>query len=927
MADDFKKTLNLPETTFPMKANLAKREPEFLAFWKENRIYEKMVSQREGNAPYILHDGPPYANGNIHIGTAFNKVLKDLFPKYKTLRGYYSPYVPGWDTHGLPIELHVLKSEGVSKDSIDPVELRKQCTEYALKYRDIQRGEFIRLGVFGDWDNPYMTLFPEYEAAQLGAFADMVEKGLVYRGEKPVFWCIDCQTALAAAEIEYWDEKSPSVFVAYSLPEAGKRFPQLGTEDVNVIVWTTTPWTLPASMAVAVGPEYDYLFAKAGKKTYLFAKSLKESLSRSTGLVFSEDIITVKGRELEGLFATHPFYGERRTPVVLAEYVELNTGTGCVHTAPGHGVEDYETGIRYGIEVYNPVDDSGYFVPETPLVGGLSLDDGAKKVLETLRGNGRLLGIATINHSYPHCWRCKKPVIFRSTKQWFVKVSDFREEALSAIDNDVAWVPEWGKDRIYNMVRDRSDWCISRQRVWGVPIPSFTCTHCGTSILTPDRIRRVMEHVRREGSSVWWRESPEFLLGDLAFCPECGDRHLQKNTDIMDVWFDSGVSHLAVLETRKELHWPAELYLEGSDQHRGWFQTSLLTSIATRNKPPFKSVLTHGFIVDGEGRKMSKSVGNVVRPQEVIDRYGADILRLWVASTDYRGDIRISETILSNLAESYRRIRNTARFLLGNLHHFDPWENSIAYKDMPEMDRWLLSRLSQIITKVGMAYDNAEFHVPTFLIHQFCVNELSSFYLDASKDRLYAEKADSLTRRSCQTVMWNVLKTLTTMLSPVLSFTMEEIWQSMRTVDPRLCESVFLTDWPVADPEWDNASLSMPWEQLLVIRSAISKALEKARSDGKIGHSLEATVVAERGAFAETANRFSSDDWALFLITSEFRWVDSFAPDSPAVVDEETGLRLLVGKASGEKCPRCWKYSETVNEKGLCPRCSTVLTE
>ena len=927
MADDYKKTLNLPETSFPMKANLAKREPEFLAFWKENEIYAKMVSQRKGNPPYILHDGPPYANGNIHIGTAFNKILKDLFPKYKTLRGYYSPYVPGWDTHGLPIELHVLKSEGLSKDDVDPVELRKQCTEYALKYRDIQRAEFIRLGVFGDWENPYMTLFPEYEAAQLGAFADMVEKGLVYRGEKPVFWCVDCQTALAAAEIEYWDEKSPSVYVSYSIPAAAERFPQLQNENVNVIVWTTTPWTLPASMAVAVGPGYEYVFARSGNNVFLFAKNLSESLSRATGLDLSDIILSVKGSELEGLQAVHPFYEERKTPIVLADYVELDSGTGCVHTAPGHGVEDYETGIRYGIEVYNPVDDSGRFVPETPLVGGLSLDDGAKKVLDTLRSNGRLLGMASINHSYPHCWRCKKPVIFRSTKQWFVKVSDFRQKALSAIDNDVTWVPEWGKDRIYNMVRDRSDWCISRQRVWGIPIPSFTCSDCGASVLTPDRIRRVQENVRRQGSSIWWKETPEYLLGDLAYCPECNGKHLQKNTDIMDVWFDSGVSHIAVLETRKELHWPAELYLEGSDQHRGWFQTSLLTSIATRDAPPFKSVLTHGFIVDGEGRKMSKSVGNVVRPQEVIDRYGADILRLWVASTDYRGDIRISETILSNLAESYRRIRNTARFLLGNLCGFDPKRDAVPYENMPEMDRWLLSRLGQLIGKVGVAYDDAEFHVPTFLIHQFCVNELSSFFLDASKDRLYAEKEASLTRRSCQTVMWNVLKNVTTMLSPVLSFTTEEIWQAMRSIDGALCESVFLSDWPVADPKWEDASLSAPWEQVLLLRGAMSKALEKIRGEGKIGHSLEATIIAEKGKFKETAERFSDENWAMFLITSGFRWVDAIPDKTAAIVDEETGLTLLVERSTGHKCPRCWKYSDEIDENGLCIRCSSVLAK
>ncbi|HRX25843.1 MAG TPA: class I tRNA ligase family protein, partial [Aminivibrio sp.] len=535
MNTDYKKTLNLPETDFPMRANLAKREPGFLEFWKERDIFGKMLKNREGAPSFVLHDGPPYANGHIHIGTAFNKILKDFIPKFKAMKGYYAPYVPGWDTHGLPIELHVLKTLKVNKDTVDPVFLREKCTEYALQFRDVQREEFIRLGVLGDWENPYMTLKPQYEAAQLGAFAELVKKGLVYKGQKPVYWCIDCQTALAAAEIEYWDESSPSIFVAYSLPGAGEIHPSLSGQDVNVIVWTTTPWTLPASMAVAMGGDHEYSFFRSGEKVYLFAKNLRESVEKETGLSFGEEILTVRGRELEGKKAVHPFYPDREILILLADYVLLDTGTGCVHTAPGHGVEDYESGVKYGIEVYNPVDDKGFFRQGTGLVDGLSLKEGSKKILETLTESGRLLGHGAISHSYPHCWRCKKPVIFRSTDQWFVSVSDFRDEALRCIEENVRWIPEWGKERIYNMVRDRSDWCISRQRIWGVPIPAFYCDDCGKPVLTEDRILAVQKHVEKEGCSAWWSKPPEDLLGELCFCPHCGGKHLTKEKDIMDV--------------------------------------------------------------------------------------------------------------------------------------------------------------------------------------------------------------------------------------------------------------------------------------------------------------------------------------------------------------------------------------------------------
>lgn len=926
MATDYKDTLKLPKTSFPMRANLAKREPEYLKFWKDIDVYHEMLKQQEGKESFILHDGPPYANGNIHIGTAFNKILKDFIPKYKVMKGYYAPYVPGWDTHGLPIELHVLKTHGITKDAIDPVELREKCTKYAHEFLDIQRNDFIRLGVIGDWENPYITLNPEYEAAQLSTFADLVEKGLVYKGHKPVYWCIDCQTALAAAEIEYWDEVSPSVFIAYSMPEIGNKIDVLKNRDVNVIVWTTTPWTLPASMAVALGPGYDYVFVESGDKVYLLAEALLDSVAKETGLQFGEILYRCKGRELEKEKAIHPFYSDRVTPLLLADYILLDTGTGCVHTAPGHGVEDYETGVRYGIEIYNPVDGSGHFLEETPIVGGLSLDEGAKKVLSILTDNGRLLGEGKIMHSYPHCWRCKKPVIFRSTEQWFIAVSQFRKEALDIIDKGVQWIPDWGKDRIYNMVRDRSDWCISRQRVWGVPIPAFYCEDCGELILKPELIRAVQEKVKKEGSTIWWKLTPEELLGDLAVCPACGSHHLVKDSNIMDVWFDSGVSHFSVLETRPELRWPADLYLEGSDQHRGWFQTSLLTSVATRHQAPYKSVLTHGFIVDGEGKKMSKSIGNVIRPQEVIDKYGADILRLWVASTDYRNDIRISDGIIKSLTESYRRIRNTARYLLGNLSDFNPHKDSVAYDELMEIDKWILSKLNEVIERATQGFEDYEFHVPTFVIHQFCVTELSSFFLDVSKDRLYADETDSISRRGCQTVMWQILDTLTRLLAPILSFTAEEIWQEMKNMDPDLPKSVFLSSWPEVNSSEINAQLDEKWDRVLTMRGAISRALESARTTGVIGHSLEARVEAQISKEYEHS-QFTHEEWSMFAIVSDFKWVEK--PSDLAIMwqDEETGLTIAVDKAKGEKCPRCWKYSEEVDERGLCPRCARVLKD
>ncbi|MDR1944492.1 MAG: isoleucine--tRNA ligase [Synergistaceae bacterium] len=925
---DYKNTLFLPQTDFPMRANLSAREPGFLEFWEKSGVYRRLVEERKGRPYFILHDGPPYANANIHIGTALNKVLKDMIVRYKWQRGFFAPYVPGFDTHGMPIEHKVLRESGITTDSINPVELRKKCEAHALKYCDIQTKEFMRLGVSGDWANPYITLKPEYESAQLKILADMVEKGLVYRGRKAIFWCIDCETALAAAEIEYEDETSPSIYVSYPFPDAAEKFSRLLGREVSALIWTTTPWTLPASLAISIHPEYDYSFYEAGDKVYLIATAMKEEVERVTGLEFGAELLKLKGAALEGMKAIHPFYS-RKIVFVLADYVTLDTGTGCVHTAPGHGVEDFETGVKYGLDIYNPVDSKGFFYPDTELVGGKSLEDASKIIFHVLTESGRLIGKMKITHSYPHCWRCKKPVIFRATDQWFVAVSKFRDKALECIEKEIEWVPSWGKERISNMVRDRSDWCISRQRIWGVPIPAFYCRDCGNVILTPDRARAVAEKIRTNGSNYWWEATPDELLGDMAHCPSCSSRNIEKEKDIMDVWFDSGCSHKAVLENPgvwPDLRFPAEMYLEGSDQHRGWFQSSLLTSVATRGAAPYKSVLTHGFIIDLEGRKMSKSLGNAMVPQEIVEKYGADILRLWVASTDYRGDVSISQTIISNLSESYRRIRNTARFLLANLRGFDPKRDLVPHAELPEVDQYILLKLARLVERGTSEFDAYEFHLPMFRLHQFCDNELSAFYIDISKDKLYADLADSPSRRAARSVMWEVLSVLAKMTAPVLCFTAEEIWQEMRGMDRSLEESVHLSMWPVPSTDGLAPEIATRWDRVMEVRGAVSRALEIARSRSVIGHSLDAAVWANLGEkYGDLSERITDADWETIAIVSSFVQTSSLPEASVVHKDEETGVSVAVDKNPDEKCPRCWKRRPEVGKNEVCSRCADAL--
>lgn len=926
MANDYKNTLFLPQTSFPMRANLSQREPEFLKFWYDIDLYGEQRKKNKGKTAFVLHDGPPYANASIHIGTATNKVLKDFIVKYKFLRGYFAPYVPGYDTHGLPTELKVLKELNVSKEEISPVELRERCREYAAKYIGVQTEQFKRLGVIGDWENPYITFEPAYEATQLEGFAEMVDKGFIYKGRKSIHWCTDCQTALAAAEIEYSDETSPSIFVAYPYDDAAKVVPSLAGRDVSVIIWTTTPWTLPASAAITVHPRYDYGFYETGGKVYMIAQELKDEVAKMTGLSFDNLIASCKGAALENTMGTHPFY-DKKVRIVLADYVTLDTGSGAVHTAPGHGAEDYETGVKYGLEIFTSVDEAGLYYKEMPIVGGKTLAEAEKMILAMLKESGRLLGSAKITHSYPHCWRCKKPVLFRATEQWFVAVSEFRQKALDSIKN-VKWIPDWGEERISNMVRERSDWCVSRQRIWGVPIPAFYCDDCGEVILSGELVRRVADRVRKEGSNCWWMYTPLELLGDLAVCPKCGSKNLRKDKDIMDVWFDSGSSHAAVLDNWPDLNWPADMYLEGSDQHRGWFQTSLLNSVATRGKAPYKSVLTHGFIMDGEGKKMSKSLGNIMTPENITDKYGADILRLWVASSDYRGDVRISQQIFDNLIESYRRIRNTARFLLANLKGFDPSRDAVPRAELSQLDRYILLKLEKLRSRCTNGLDEYEFHQPMTLIHQFCDNELSSFYIDVSKDMLYADPENADSRRSIRAVMWETLRTLTIMMSPVLSFTAEEIWQQMRVMDPGLPQSVLLSDWPEESGKEQDRPLEALWDAAIIARTGVLRALEAARSKGIIGHSLDAAVQIELGdMYKNLKGKVSDEMWENILIVSSARVVDEVKEAEVVYCDELTGLTIGVGKCAYEKCPRCWKRRAEVHSGEPCRRCKDVLGE
>ncbi len=927
---DYKDTLNMMKTDFPMRANLPQREPEILKDWYDNNLYEKLMENNEGKPLFILHDGPPYANGDIHIGHALNKTLKDFIVRYKNMTGFKSPYVPGWDTHGLPTELKARKEAHITAQSnISDLELRKICRETALGYVDMQRESFKRLGSIGEWDNPYITLTKDFEAEQIKVFASMATKGYIYKGLKPVYWCPDCNTALAEAEIEYAEDPCHSIYVKFNVEDDLGKLTAMGADlsKTYFVIWTTTTWTLPANVAICVGPDFEYSLIKSGDEYYVMATELAASAMEARGVTEYETLGTIMGSELEYIKCRHPFI-DRISLVIVGDHVTLESGTGCVHTAPGHGVEDFVVCKNYPeLPVVVPVDAHGRLTEEAGQFAGLTTEEANKPIAEHLEKTGNLFALQKIIHQYPHCWRCHKPIIFRATSQWFCSVDDFKEDAIKASE-DVEWYPAWGKDRLQSMIRERADWCISRQRKWGVPIPVVYCKKCGKEIIDNDIMMKVSDIFGQEGSDAWYAHDAEYFLPDGYKCPHCGaSEGFEKETDIMDVWFDSGSTHAAVLKNRDYLRRPADVYLEGADQYRGWFQSSLLTSVAGGNGAPFKQIVTHGWTVDGEGKKMSKSLGNGIAPQDIIKQYGADILRLWVASSDYHADIRISKDILKQLSDNYRKIRNTARFCLGNLYDFDPDKDMLPNEELEELDKYALMKLDEVIDTARKGYEIYEYHTAAHAIHNFCVVDMSNFYFDVLKDRLYTSVSTSKTRRAAQTVLYKILDSLTLLLTPILAFTADEIWRFMPHDKSRNPESPLFNEIPNADFINTDSSFMEKWDKIHKVRVDVQKALELARNEKKIGKSLEAHIVL--GAEGELYDFLKSVETALpeIFITSGVTVTNEKQPFD----GEVEGLSVGVEPAKGEKCERCWKFSETVgsdeNHPHLCAHCAAVLAE
>lgn len=932
---EYKETLNLPQTTLAMRANAAVREVEIQKIWEENHIYQKNIEQRDKTNSFILHDGPPYLSSDkIHIGTALNKILKDILIKYKSQTGYYAPYVPGYDGHGLPIENAVVKNIKGGREAITPVELRQKCREFAHKNLKGQEAEFKRLGVLGDWEHPYLTINPEYEAEQIRVFGEMYKKGYVEKGLKPVYWCASCETALAEAEVEYADHTSTSIYVRFKFDEEDKKkaFSLAGVnseKDLYAVIWTTTPWTIPSNMAICLHPKLEYTFFEKGGDIYFAAQELLGSFLQGVGWEESEIKVlgSAKGQDLELLNTNHPLY-KRKSPIILGEHVTTEAGTGAVHTAPGHGLEDYEVGVKYKLDVLSPLDSKGVWTNEVPDLEGVPYYKGNALVIEKLEAANALLAKSDIQHSYPHCWRCKRPVIYRATPQWFVKVEKFREETLKEIKK-VKWIPASGEHRISNMVEGRSDWCISRQRAWGVPIPVFYCKDCGEVIVTDETIKHVAQLFDKESSDAWVKYSEKELLPDGFKCPKCSSKNLQKEKDIMDVWFDSGVSWRAVVEKRSEQlgHTPVDMYLEGSDQHRGWFQSSLLTSMATEGRAPYKEVLTHGFVLDGEGRKMSKSLGNVVAPQEIIKTYGTDVLRLWAASVDYRNDIKIGANAINQLVEIFKKTRNTKRFLLGNLFDFDPTKDYVQYDELKNLDKFALHKLNQLVKQVTDAFENYEFYKYFQHLQNFAAVDLSAVYLDIVKDRLYTAGKKSLSRRACQTVLFEISQALVRILTPVMPHQAEDIWQNILECQKQgkngTIESILLTNWPKVNPKWENVKLEEDFSKILKTREIVTKAIEPLRADKKVGSSLEVAVYIKAPADVINVLKNNENELCNIFITSQAVLSNEKPKD---VLNEhlEDEFTVWVTKSIGEKCERCWKYrplGEHAGHDTICSEC------
>ena len=937
---DYKKNLNLPQTSFPMKANLTQREPEAVKQWDAGRAYEHMVASGGGKGVFVLHDGPPYANGHLHLGHALNKILKDIIVKSRNIQGYTAHYVPGWDCHGLPIELKVEHELGEKKKTLPPHVVRKVCRDYANKWLDIQRTEFKRLGVLGTWDDPYISMAPAYEAATARELGNFMAGGSVVRSKKPIHWCCSCHTALAEAEVEYYDHTSPSIYVRFPIsdPNITKAFPRAVPGKTWIVIWTTTPWTLPDNMAVAVHPDFDYALVRVEGDMYILAEERLELCRKTFGWVNAEIVGVVKGEELKGVVADHPFY-DRKSPIVLGGHVTLDAGTGAVHTAPGHGREDYDMGLQNNLEILSPLDDDGRFMDSVQFFAGHTIFEANPMVIAKLKEVGNLLTEEKISHSYPHCWRCKQPVIFRATTQWFItmETNNLRSRSLNAIRKDVRWIPAWGEERIYQMIENRPDWCISRQRTWGVPIVALLCESCGEAWHNPawnkDMAARFAAHPT--GCDYWFEASIEDIVPEGLRCPACGGSHWKRETDILDVWFDSGTSFAAVLEQRPDCRFPADMYLEGSDQHRGWFHSSLLVSMGTRGVPPYRSVLTHGYVVDGEGKKMSKSVGNVIAPDEVIKKYGAEILRMWVASVDYREDVRMSDEILNRQVDAYRRIRNTCRYLLGNLYDFNP-ADAASDAALDPLDRYALDVVTRAHLDVQDAYTEYEFHRVFHTLHNLCVTDLSAFYLDVLKDRLYASAPGGAERRSAQTALWRILLILLGDMAPVLSFTAEEalghLPESLRPRSYRQAPTVFALEAEALPTLRMTPEEAARWETLLAVRAEITRAIEPLRKEGTIGHGLDTSVTLYAGK--ETARdllALGTDLRALFIV-SQFALKDSAEAPADAVAAQEVpDLSISVARAAGEKCSRCWIYSTDLGADAehpdVCPRCAAVLRQ
>ncbi len=927
MEKDYSTTLNLPETEFPMRGNLPVREPEFLEEMNKKDLYNKLMEKNEGKPLFILHDGPPFANGDIHTGHALNKILKDIVIKHKAMTGYKTPYIPGWDTHGLPIETQAIKKMGVNRFEAGPVKFREVCKDFAEGYIKNHIEQFKRLGVIGDFENPYITYQPEFEARQIELFGEIAKKDIIYKGLKPVYWCPDCQTALAEAEIEYQEDKTYSIYVKFEVCDDVNNILS-GIDNAYFVIWTTTTWTLPGNVAICLNADFDYGVYKTEKGNLIVAKEMAQSVFATIGIENYEELKVIKGKDLEGIWCKHPFL-DRKSLIINGDHVTLEAGTGCVHTAPGFGMDDFLVCQNYKeLPIIVSADDKGCMTDEAGEFAGLKYEEANKKIAIKLDETGHLLKSVKIAHQYPHCWRCKNPIIFRATEQWFASIDAFKDKAIEAIKN-VKWVPQWGEERIAGMVKDRADWCISRQRTWGVPIPIFYCEECNKPIINEKTIDAIKELFGKEGSNAWYTLDQDKFLADLGVKCECGCDKFRKETDIMDVWFDSGSSHASVIEEREGVE-VSDMYLEGNDQYRGWFQSSLLTSVATKGVAPYKTVLTHGMVVDGEGKKMSKSLGNGIDPiKDICEKMGADILRLWVTSSDYKADIRISYDILKQISEIYRKIRNTARYILGNIHDFNPETDLVEFKDMLEIDRYAIAKLNSVTQKALKAYEDYEYHILYHTIHNFCVVDMSNFYLDIIKDRLYTEKKDSFARRSAQTAMYMVLDSLVKLLAPVLAFTTEEIWANMPHTSKDDSYSVIFNDMPSFKEELNDVSLLEKWERISKLKDAVSKGLEIARTNKVIGHSLGASVTLYAdGELLDFIKSIEKDLETVFIVSDVKIKALSEAEDA-IDCEDVLGLKVKVSQAEGEKCERCWMIKTSVGENKdhptLCSRCADAL--